>query len=470
MTDEILAYLLDKKEKVSSVELAETFLKFKNPGEKLAHTAISAILKNDARFIADDHGRWGIDPGRLKLSGPDLRRLPWITVNLYYHETVILHISVWRVFPVAQSLFSCWFKDPDTLPYDEQQVLVSPQDEPFSAEERTGRILELLTLLQKNMPVFLNFSEMMLVAQLGTEAGEPFDDAGAYFFSTLAAAADVKLPRPLTLDALKATLLSSSGESGYAYRSGGVAAECCDELFTRLAARGITTLQALEQEQNKSVDRSYFIGKQFSYEEICALPMSFGVYGFKNKDGSFIYIGKSQNLRRRLQSYFTDSEELTPKIKHIQDEAHALVTYACGSGLECLLYEYRLIQKHKPCLNTQVRLHERKGEFAPLEDCLVLLRHADADKGMSFWFRANQKIILKPFQTSFCGEPGLVGELDEFFFSKKLAAHTTDFAEYEIAFRWIKSNYDTLVMVEVGRYASAQEVYNALKGYWKEVH
>jgi hypothetical protein len=246
-------------------------------------------------------------------------------------------------------------------------------------------------------------------------------------------------------------------------------AECGNEMLKGLHARGVNTIEAFEQELNKSVNREYFIGKQFTYEEINALPRSPGVYGFKNRGGSFLYIGESRNLRRRVLNYFNDTEESPEKIGRIRTEAHTLITYACGSELECLIYEHRLIKKHQPIINTQRQVSERRGDFVPLEDSIALLPHAEPGKGMSFWFRASQKITLRAFTISFPAEDDFVRELDEFFFTRKLPARPTDFAEYEIAFRWIKANYESLVILSVGRYASAQEVYRAMPGYWKEV-
>ncbi|MDD5673300.1 MAG: nucleotide excision repair endonuclease [Chitinivibrionales bacterium] len=469
MTDVILKLLLEKPEGATSVELAQAVLKFKNPSATLAHAAIAAILKNDPRFKFHDRQRWRIDRQALAEKKSDLLSLPWAAVGLLRHEQTPLHVSLWSVAPAGECLFSAWLVDPLTLPFDEQQVLLSPSDAPFSAEDRVKSIETFCALLQKNLPLFLDYREQAAVAALCAIVNPLFEDAPFYLLRSLAAAAEVCVPRPLTLTALHETLFTAACENSYAYRRGALLAECCRELLARCAARGIVGMDAFEQELNKGVNRDYFNGKQFTYEQICALPRSFGVYGFKDRAGRFLYIGKSRNLRRRLRAYFTDTEESPQKIERIRAEAIALVTYPCGSELEALLYEYRLIRKHKPLLNAQISILERKGEFAGLQDSIVLLPHVSEGMGMSLWFRANQKIAIKPFATLFSEESPFIPEINDFFFGKKLPAESTDFAEQEIAFRWIKSRYDELVIVEVNRYASAQEVYEAMRSYWKEV-
>jgi len=84
------------------------------------------------------------------------------------------------------------------------------------------------------------------------------------------------------------------------------------------------------------------------------------------------------------------------------------------------VYEYRLIRKHSPTLNTQVAIAERKGDFQPLDDCIVLLPHAEKEKGMSFWFRKNQKINMRPFCSDFRDGPAIEPELEAFFFGGML--------------------------------------------------
>ncbi|MGA2903074.1 MAG: GIY-YIG nuclease family protein, partial [Candidatus Korobacteraceae bacterium] len=42
------------------------------------------------------------------------------------------------------------------------------------------------------------------------------------------------------------------------------------------------------------------------HQKIRTLPTSPGVYLYKNADGKVIYVGKANNLRSRVRSYFVE--------------------------------------------------------------------------------------------------------------------------------------------------------------------
>ena len=131
--------------------------------------------------------------------------------------------------------------------------------------------------------------------------------------------------------------------------------------------------------------------------------------------------------------------------------------------------EYRLIKKHRPPLNRYTEVSERKGTFRPIGDCIVLLPHAEKDKGMSLWFRENQKILLKSFSAAFAADSPLLGELRSFFFTPELPSAPSDFPEQEIAVRWIKRHGDDLAVVPVNRLSCAEETFDAMRSAWHDL-
>lgn len=218
--------------------------------------------------------------------------------------------------------------------------------------------------------------------------------------------------------------------------------------------------------KKEQTDREhYFRGKSFSCRDIYSLPTTPGVYGFKDREGNFIYIGKAKNLRRRITGYFREIEESPRKLKLIHEESVSLSTYPCGSELECLIYEYRLIKKYKPKLNKQTSINERNGQFSPVDNCIVLLPHTDNDKVMSFWFRRDQKIQMKALNSTLSTDDVLLEEVKEFFFAEKLVAENCDFPEMEIAVRWLKKHRDMVPVMPVYRMGSAEEICENLKYY-----
>ena len=117
-------------------------------------------------------------------------------------------------------------------------------------------------------------------------------------------------------------------------------------------------------------------------------------------------------------------------------------------------------------LNSKVAINERKGTFTPLQDCIILLPHAEEDKGMSVWFRKDQKILIKPFCTDFRDAGDLQEHLGIFFLQQRLSVHTSDFPEQEIVFRWVQKHRDTVSIVPVYRMGSAEEIGEAMKSSW----
>jgi DNA polymerase-3 subunit epsilon len=85
---------------------------------------------------------------------------------------------------------------------------------------------------------------------------------------------------------------------------------------------------------------------------ISKLPSVTGVYYIHKDDGEIIYIGKSKNIKSRINQHFTGQ---TPKSKKIQLEV-ATVTYdETGSELVALLKESEEIKRNKPKFNRALR-------------------------------------------------------------------------------------------------------------------
>ena len=89
------------------------------------------------------------------------------------------------------------------------------------------------------------------------------------------------------------------------------------------------------------------------------VPTNPGVYLMKDASGSIIYVGKANNLRNRLRSYFTANPQGNAKvlamISHIADFSFIVTS----SELEALLLEATLIKKHQPHYN--ILLRDDKG-------------------------------------------------------------------------------------------------------------
>lgn len=85
------------------------------------------------------------------------------------------------------------------------------------------------------------------------------------------------------------------------------------------------------------------------------LPSDTGVYYIHNDKGDIIYIGKSNNIRKRITQHFTNSNS---KSKKIQSQVASVTYEKTGSELVALLKESEEIKNNKPLLNRALKQHK----------------------------------------------------------------------------------------------------------------
>lgn len=83
-----------------------------------------------------------------------------------------------------------------------------------------------------------------------------------------------------------------------------------------------------------------------------SLSSATGIYYMYNEKGDIIYIGKSKNIKRRINQHFVGEN---PKSKKIQLEVTAVSYEETGSELLALLKESVEIKHHKPKFNRALR-------------------------------------------------------------------------------------------------------------------
>lgn len=91
-------------------------------------------------------------------------------------------------------------------------------------------------------------------------------------------------------------------------------------------------------------------------EKLEALPVSPGVYLFKDRKGTVVYVGKAKVLRNRVRSYFQDgSSDNRYFIPILQRTIGDLDTIVTGSEKEAAILENNLIKQHRPRWNIKLR-------------------------------------------------------------------------------------------------------------------
>jgi excinuclease ABC subunit C len=85
------------------------------------------------------------------------------------------------------------------------------------------------------------------------------------------------------------------------------------------------------------------------------LPDGPGVYLWKGKDGTTLYVGKAKRLRSRVRSYFANDQLESVKTRHLVGLIADLETIVVPSEAHALILEANLIKEYHPRFNIALR-------------------------------------------------------------------------------------------------------------------
>lgn len=90
-------------------------------------------------------------------------------------------------------------------------------------------------------------------------------------------------------------------------------------------------------------------------ERASQLPLSPGVYLYKDAAGTVLYVGKAKNLRNRVRSYFSDERLAERKTSSLISNASTIDYILVDNEKEALALENNLIKQYKPRYNVLLR-------------------------------------------------------------------------------------------------------------------
>src|ERR1700758_2101997 len=90
-------------------------------------------------------------------------------------------------------------------------------------------------------------------------------------------------------------------------------------------------------------------------QKIRTLPVSPGVYMYKNAEGEVIYVGKAKSLRARVRSYLLQAATQDAKTGSLMREAVDVEYIVVENEREALALENNLIKQKKPRFNILLR-------------------------------------------------------------------------------------------------------------------
>jgi DNA polymerase-3 subunit epsilon len=130
-------------------------------------------------------------------------------------------------------------------------------------------------------------------------------------------------------------------------------------LLERVGTLGVTSLEdliGLNGRVSDAVRRKRHLAD--------GLPNQPGVYLFTDDRGEALYVGTSKNIRNRVRTYFTASEQRS-RMGEMVGLATGVTPIVCATPLEAAVRELRLIAERKPRYNRRSRFPE-KGRWLKL--------------------------------------------------------------------------------------------------------
>jgi excinuclease ABC subunit C len=90
-------------------------------------------------------------------------------------------------------------------------------------------------------------------------------------------------------------------------------------------------------------------------QKIENLPTHPGVYLFKDKKGTILYVGKAGNIKHRVSSYFQKREGMDVKTLTMLEKVADIDLIVTATEKEALILENNLIKAHRPRYNVKLR-------------------------------------------------------------------------------------------------------------------
>lgn len=428
MVDSIIEYVRIEKTGVSSVELAERFLKFKKPPVKFAEAAISGIIAGDKRCVLNPDGLWVFDESRGDAE-ITFDKLPLCIVYMLADSQgdTLNYIAVWDLFPYPQFCCDVWLHKPLSA-----VAGVDPSGIDLTADSIETRLVQVVSILSEKIPVLFSYDDTYRFnAQFENDVLT--DKNRILLFDDLLHALSIDIPD-------NGSLSHISGISGNTHvpdsppEQAKQFASIVSDALKMLKEKNINTRNELDHAVMLTTEK-IIAGKHFSLQEINSLPQAPGVYGLKDYTGKYLFISKCKDLHQSITSHFrkfSDSSKKRIAVETVSFDAHR-----CGSELECELFEHRLIHKHNPSIR---RNTTRKVSEIP-EKCILFLPHTQRSMVLTIWVSAKRNVVMKAF--SCVAEPSAVidAELNNYFYTQPDSDPSDPF-ERELIGNFLERNPD----------------------------
>ncbi len=205
----------------------------------------------------------------------------------------------------------------------------------------------------------------------------------------------------------------------------------------------------------------------FSRDDLKALPPVPGTYRFYDLDSKLLYVGKSNNLKRRLAAWFGDEGPRGARGRAIVDAVHRFEVRPSGSDLEALLREAALIRSERPARNVQRAVHARRGRAARLRSILILEPAEDPWVLRAWLIREGQLLDSVALGPRGGGLRRIERVLRDEFFDPREGPRSKRSrpVDVEIVARWLAEHRDKAVAFDPTHLKTTDEVVSRLRWF-----
>lgn len=144
------------------------------------------------------------------------------------------------------------------------------------------------------------------------------------------------------------------------------------------------------------------------------LPLSPGVYFFKDINGNILYIGRATSLRKRVLSYF--QRQLDPRLREMLDSTELIEFKKTDSVLEAVILEANLIKEYWPKYNVRDRDNRSfayividRGKYP--KPMVVRGRELKKFVKSSYWFSSSHSfgtyVVFGPYKSFYIAKTAL---------------------------------------------------------------
>jgi hypothetical protein len=198
-----------------------------------------------------------------------------------------------------------------------------------------------------------------------------------------------------------------------------------------------------------------------------SLPETAGTYRFLDAEGVVVYVGRSRNLRSRLQSYFREGGPRDRRVERLLGLLHRIEIEPSHSDLEAVLEEARQIAERRPRGNVQVFLRSDGGRGARLRSILILEPAAPPSALRAYLVHDGALVDRVAIGPRGGGLRRIARVLEDRFFSPRAgpAAEKETAIDVELIARWLGTHRDRVVAFDPTHFRSAEEVVARLRWF-----